>query len=116
MVPMSVPDFQDAFDPARGLNFQQSRTYWLGRCSELVYPVTEEEKEADRKASEARAAEKALSPSWWKPSSKGVSAADCERARAEALAAMSRVTQTEALRIERDVKAWGFDRFQFMSS
>ncbi|MGI9270772.1 MAG: lipase family protein, partial [Woeseiaceae bacterium] len=115
MTLMSVPDFQNAFDPAHGLDFHKSRAYWLGRCSELVYPVTEEEKEADRKASEAKAAERALNPPWWKPWIRKVKTADCERARAEALAAVSRVVRTEALRVEADVRAWGFNRFQFLS-
>lgn len=113
--PMSVTDFQNSFDAAGGLEFQRSRAYWLGRCSELVYPVTEAEKQADRQAREARAVERALDPSWWRPWKKRASKADVERARRLAIAAVNGVVRTEALRIEREVKAWGFDRFQFMS-
>lgn len=109
-------DFQSAFDPACELDeFRHDRAYWLGRCAALVYPVTEEEVQADRKAREARAVERALNPPWWKPWLKNGDTVACERARAEARAAVSRIVSTEALRIDGEIRAWGFDRFQFMS-
>lgn len=115
MPQISVPDFQKAFDLSLGSDFQSSRAYWLGRCSELVYPCTPEEKTADQKAREARAAEKKVRPAWWKLSRQSARTAEFETASSEAIKAVKLVAHTEAVRIERDVRAWGFDRFQYLS-
>lgn len=111
----ALDEFQRAFDPAAGLQFQPDRAYWLGKCAELVYPSTEAEVQADREARQACAVERALSPPWWRPWLKSADPADVERARVRALAAAKRVVNTEALRIEGQARAWGFDRFQFIS-
>lgn len=110
-----LPSFHDSFDPGGGRDFQASRAYWLGCCSELVYPASAEEKAADRKAREARSAERALRPPLWKRWRRGARTTEFERARSEARAAVRRVARTEAARIERQVTAWGFDRFRFFS-
>ena len=93
----------------------QSRAYWLAKCSDLIYPLTDLEKAADENAKQAIAKLKALRPPRWKFWATSGTEAEIEQAQITAYAAVRKITEIEAKRIEQDVRAWGFDRFQFLS-
>lgn len=106
---------QEALVPERGSGFRLCCAYWLGRCSELIYPATAEEREADERAKQARAAEKAVRPRWWRLWRRKAWTAEFERARRAALDAVQSVARTEGERIESQARAWGLNRFRFLS-
>ncbi len=108
------PSMQEAFRPERGNGFDHSRAYWLALCSNLVYPATAAERQADDLARQAIAERRAIRPGWrsWFTAAR---TDDYERARLAALDAVTAVAEAEAQRIGDEVGALGFDRFRFFS-
>ena len=109
-----VGELSGVFDEGAGFGYFPARSLWLGRCSELIYPVSEAEKAADKKVRQAlsaqRSAQKSVLP-WRKKMGPG----EIESTVFAAQAAMHHAAQTEASRIGDAMKEQGFAQFQFFS-
>ncbi|WP_300033394.1 lipase family protein [uncultured Roseobacter sp.] len=114
---MSRAKLELAFNPQNGLDYDTERARLLGRISELVYPLSDAEKEASR---DLKTQTLAIRQSFLQRIS-GWSFLNrrnetIKNSIENSIPVLSRrLASVEAARVERDLRAMGFDRVHFMS-
>lgn len=112
---MTTVDIHDVFDTARGYSFDIRKAYVLGQLSELVYPNTDEEREAYERFKSVSKSNQRNRSKFWDLFFRQGTKSDTDQDTDDLTTALRNFARIEAERIERDLLSLGFDKVQFFS-
>ncbi len=112
---MTTVDIHDVFGSERGDSFDIRKAYILGLLSELVYPKSDEEREAYERFKSVNRSNKKYRSKLWGLFFRQETKSNTDHDTSDLIAALGDFARIEAERIERDLLSYGFDKVQFFS-